>query len=173
MELLAGTGMWQQLMILMILFFAGCNSNTRTELQPVENKEEKKLFVKPASRSMDTLWITGRAAVFFEVDKEQLEQLSSTLPENILETMMHEYFYQMRNARQLLKQEWQDVQIVETSTARWLAFKQTSSTKTMIDLDKNNELCGIYLFNPPGEPIFTDMMNIDTQAGFYFNDHKN
>ena len=129
----------------------------------------KKLFSKPGSGLRDTLKISGLAAVFFLSDTAQLQKVKSLISPNIYESLTHDCFYQMRNAKIVLKKYWKKVKIIETSKARWLVFEYANHKQSLVDLDGNNELCGIYLFNAQDAPLFIDMMNIDTQAEFYFN----
>jgi hypothetical protein len=144
-----------------------CRQQTKTDIPP---EKKGQIFVKPPSGATDTLWINMKSAVFFQADSLQVQRLRLKLDPAYFETMMHEYFYQMRNARLVLQQHWKEVTLVETSKARWLSFENpATANKKIMDLDKNNELCGIYLFNPGKEPLFIDMMNIDTEAGFYYN----
>lgn len=158
--------------ILLLLFFVSCSRQNKSELPVVQKVEIKPAFVKPASHSKDTAWITSKSAVFFQPDSLQLQQLRSTVTAGLLESTMHEYYYQMRNARNALKQQWKEINQQEISNTRWLAFEKSNAEITIIDLDKNNELCGIYLFNRQDDPLFIDMMNIETQAGFYFTTNK-
>lgn len=130
---------------------------------------DKKLFSKPGSGLTDTLKISGQVAVFFLSDTSQLQKVKSLISPDIFESLTHDCFYQMRNAKIVLKKNWKKVKIIETSKARWLVFEYANHTQSLVDLDTNNELCGIYLFNSKSAPLFIDMMNIDTRAEFYFN----
>jgi CRISPR/Cas system-associated protein Cas10 (large subunit of type III CRISPR-Cas system) len=85
------------------------------------------------------------------------------------ETQVHNCFYLMRNARNVMKQYWPKIHIIETSTHRYLQFVKDDKTKTTIDLDSIGDQCGIYLFDGKKEPGLADMMNIDTALGFYFS----
>jgi hypothetical protein len=149
------------------LLLVCCRQQAKTGITPGKKGE---LFVKPPSGATATLRINMKSAVFFQADSLQVQQLRSKLDPGLLETMLHEYFYQLRNARLVLQQHWKEVTMVEATKARWISFEDpTTGNKTIIDLDKNNELYGIYLFNPGKEPLFIDMVNIDTEAGFYYD----
>ena len=48
-------------------------------------------------------------------------------------------------------------------------FKSVNKENHIIDLNNINDMSGIILFKPTDKPILIDMMNIDTELGFYFN----
>lgn len=82
--------------------------------------------------------------------------------------MVHELFYQMRNARNVIKTSYPNVVIIESSNSRFILFKSENEKKYLIDLNNFNDMCGIILFKLTDKPVFIDMMNIDSELGFYF-----
>lgn len=125
---------------------------------------------KPPSSFSDTLRIVNPAAVFFSPDSAQLEKLRKISNRMEFETMTHESFFQMRNARIVLKKNLPPLKIIETSKNRFLLFTKKDGSQTCIDLDKKGEAWGLYLFSPEKEPELIDMMNIDTAIGFYYTE---
>lgn len=123
---------------------------------------------KPPSSSKDTLTINTVSAVFYNPDDIQLERIRSVNKKEVFESLQHEYFYQMRNARIVLKKYWPHISIIETSNARWLAFLKADNSKIYIDLDGKNDMSGIILFDKKKDPLLIDMMNIDTALELYF-----
>ncbi|MEO8172877.1 MAG: hypothetical protein ABI581_07330 [Sediminibacterium sp.] len=123
---------------------------------------------KPVSSYNDTLNIGVVSAVFYNPDTIQLEKIRSVNKEMVYKSLVHECFYQMRNARIVLKKYWPDVPIIETSKARYLRFTGQNKKDTVIDLNKRNDIGGIFLFDRKKDPIQVDMMNIDTELNFYF-----
>jgi hypothetical protein len=57
---------------------------------------------------------------------------------------------------------------VEDSTHRWLLFKSNTGSLKPVDLNRINDICGIFLFDGVKDPIRVDMPNIDTQLWNYF-----
>ncbi len=151
------------------LLFSNCTNTT-----PDKSNDEQKTgkvnqpLSKPGSSYTDTLIITSASAVFFNPDSLQLEKIRSVIGKPVFESMEHDCFYQMRNARTALKSSWPQVRIIETSKARHLVFIKADKSKLHIDLDTKNDMCGILLFNKEKDPVLIDMMNIDTELGFYF-----
>ncbi|MFZ1784138.1 MAG: hypothetical protein WAU23_02965 [Ferruginibacter sp.] len=137
----------------------------KTDGKTVDSAKKK---VKPASLFKDTLLISEKAAVFYHPDSVQLEKFETLSPKNEFETVTHESFFQMRNARIVLKKYWPKVRIVEAKEIRYLLFLKADHSKMLIDLDTNPNMYGLYLFTPGKEPEFVDMMNIETALGFYF-----
>jgi hypothetical protein len=123
---------------------------------------------KPPGSFSDTLIIDFPAVVFYNPDSLQLLKIKEITAKNEYETEVHNCFYLMRNARNVLRQYWPKIQIIETSANRYLVFVKADKTITTIDLDSIGDQCGIYLFDGKKEPELADMMNIDTALGFYF-----
>ena len=84
------------------------------------------------------------------------------------ENDVHDCFYQMRNARKELEKYWPGVRIIDALKIRYLLFEKPGATPSLVDLDQQNAMCGIYIFDPGKEPLFVDMTNIDTELHFYF-----
>ena len=147
---------------------ASCSSN------PVQDKEKKaspsshQVLTKPPSNFQDTMLIDFPAAVFYLPDSLQLEKIKELTDSSIFEAAMHEYFFQMRNARMSIKRDWPRLKIVEAKNIRFLLFKGKDIDSTYIDLNTKNDSHGLFLFQPGKKPHYADMMNIDTELGYYF-----
>ena len=108
------------------------------------------------------------SAVFYNPDSLQWEKIKAITDTMIFESTVHDCFYQMRNARNSLQKNWPEIKMVEVSNARWIRFRLLNGTSEYIDLDTLNDPCGILLFDGHKKPRLVDMMNIDTELGFYF-----
>ena len=124
---------------------------------------------KPPGNFSDTLKITETAAVFYYPDSLQLEKIKSVTDTNVFNSSMHEYFYQMRNARIVLKKWLPDIKIVEARNIRYLLFIHSDNKTDCIDLDSKNDAYGLILFNRQKPPLISDMPNIESEAGLYFS----
>jgi hypothetical protein len=122
---------------------------------------------KPASGFKDSLYIARPSAVFFQPDSTQMEKIKAVNETMIYESLTHDCYYQMQNARLVIERNWPSIQVIVDSNSRWLVFKKLNAN-TIIDLDKINNICGIYLFDGAKEPVRIDMTNIDSELGFYF-----
>jgi hypothetical protein len=129
--------------------------------QPVKYK-------KPAASFNDSILIDTRSAVFFNPDKGQLDRIKKIVSPGIFESNTHDCFYQMRNARMVIKKHWPAVRVIETDRARYLIFIKENKTTTCIDLNSKGDICGLFLFDQMKEPELADMMNIYTALEFYF-----
>jgi hypothetical protein len=74
----------------------------------------------------------------------------------------------MRNAKMVIKKYYPELNIVETSDARYLLFVKSDNTRKIINLDHVNDMWGIFLFDRKNEPELIDMMNIETALYNYF-----
>ncbi|MEP7164859.1 MAG: hypothetical protein ABI741_09195 [Ferruginibacter sp.] len=152
-----------------ILIIFACTDTTQKN---IEQKNDTipviHVLTKPASSFTDTLIINAVSAVFFNPDPQQLEKIRASIKNPVYESMDHDCFFQMRNARIVLKKNWPQVQMIETSRARFLLFIKANKSRTCIDLDLKSDMCGIFLFDRIKEPTLIDMMNVDTALEYYF-----
>jgi hypothetical protein len=126
------------------------------------------VYKKPPSAFNDTLVIKGKAAVFFNPDSVQLNNIKAMTESRVFDSDCHDCFYQMRNARNVIKQYWPELPIIETSAARYLLFIKADKGSACTDLNSLGAMCGIILFDPQKAPELIDMMNIDTALRFYY-----
>lgn len=161
------------ILISAICLLPGCRNKSisKENNHPAEQKLTNPApvqYKKPSSNFNDTLIIKSTSAVFFNVDSLQLDKMKALLKKEEYETEVHNCFYLMRNARQVMKQYWPKLNIIEVSKIRYLLFIKTDNSSVLIDLDSKNDTCGIFLFDVKKDPELVDMMNIDTALGFYF-----
>jgi hypothetical protein len=123
---------------------------------------------KPASGFTDTLTINSPAAVFFAPDSLQWKKLKQMTDTMVYASFEHDCFYQMRNAQKVLKQYYPGIKIIEAANVRYLLFLMTNGSTACTDLDSVSDPCGIFLFTSQKKPHPADMMNIETELGFYF-----
>ncbi|MGH2552319.1 MAG: hypothetical protein ACRDEB_01315 [Chitinophagaceae bacterium] len=139
---------------------AGSVMEKRDSLKPV--------WKKPPSSFSDTLTVHFPSAVFFNSDSLQWKKVKAIMEKNEYETEVHNCFYLMRNARNVIMQYWPTIRIVETTSFRYLLFVKADKSQKIIDLNTMGDICGIYLFDGKKNPELSDMMNIDTALEFYF-----
>jgi hypothetical protein len=156
--------------LLLVIFISSCSNAPKKE-KAIEHKDEnkKQTLNKPTSTSQDTLKITVASAVFYHPDSLQLQKIKEITDERIYEGQMHEFFFQMRNARIVLTKNWKKIKIIEAKNTRYLLFIMKGLKHVIIDLNEKNDPYGLFLFTPDKEPHFADMMNIDTELPFYFS----
>jgi len=149
-----------------IIFIAACKYEKKTKPRPSNTTENHK--TKPPGNFPDTLKITETAAVFYYPDSLQLEKIKAVTDTNIFNSSMHEYFYQMRNARIVLKKSLPEIKIVDARNVRYLLFIYSDNKTDCIDLNSKNDAYGLILFNRQKPPLISDMTNIESEAGLYF-----
>lgn len=125
-------------------------------------------YTKPSSGYTDTLRISSRSVLFFTLDSNQFKKVKEILPNVEYQTEVHNCFFQMRNARNVLHQYWPGLKIIEVARVRFLLFIRSDKKSKCIDLDGKIDNCGIFLFDPKKDPELIDMMNVDTALHFYF-----
>lgn len=131
-------------------------------------KKDKKINSKAASNFQDTLNINEQAAVFYFPDSLQLIEIKKSTDKSTFESLEHEYFYQIRNAKKVIKQNQPGLQILDAKNVRYIKFIRKNKTSSIIDLDTKMDTYGLFLFDGNKDPLQTDMMNVDTELWFYF-----
>ena len=144
-------------------------SDTPRQTNPSPINGNKPVKTKPSSSYSDTVEIDVPSAVFYSADSFQLERIKAVTDSGIFESTMHEFFYQMRNSRVVLKKYYPHIKIQEVKNARFLFFKKTGGGKELIDLNDKNDPFGIFLFDGVQSPRLVDMTNIESELGFYFS----
>ena len=130
-----------------------------------------RLIKKPPSSFSDTVTIDQPSAVFFNPDSLQLGRIKSVNEERVYSTLTHDCYYMMQNARNVIRQQWPRIRIVEVIKARYLLFLKKDKSKMVIDLNAKNNICGLYLFDTKKDPEPVDMPNVNTFLGFYFGNN--
>ncbi|HCS19349.1 MAG TPA: hypothetical protein DIW47_02105 [Bacteroidetes bacterium] len=155
--------------LLLPAFFLNCN---HTGQQPtVQGNEQQvgqpKSFKKLPGIHTDTIRLNLPSAVFFYPDSFQREGYREFIPESF-ESSEHEYLFQINNARNRLKANWKQVEIIDCKEAKYLISADQSDTGKPLNLDELNEPWGLILFEKGKAPAHIDMMNIDTELENYF-----
>jgi hypothetical protein len=146
-------------------------SDSPRQAKQVHNKIDTKCSVKnkPPSSFSDTIKINFPSAVFYNPDSLQLEQIKAITDSVIFDGTMHDCFYQMRNARAVLKQYYPGIKITEVKNVRYLLFEKKGGEREYIDLNTKNDPCGIFLFDSKRNAKQADMTNIESELGLYFS----
>ena len=153
------------------LFTSYYNHSKQTNKQTLTHEHKtlvRKFIPKPPSSFEDTLTIKNPSAIFYKPDSFQLEKIKSVNKPMVFEGLLHDCCFQMRNAHIVLKRYYPTIKIIETTQARYLLFVKEDKSKTCIDLNSNNDICGMYIFNTEKNPQLVDMTNVDTELEFYF-----
>ena len=157
--------------IIAVLMIAGSCTEApqKKDLLKEKNPIPKPAIIKkPGSSSNDTIVINSKSAVFYSPDSLQMKKIREVNEDAIYATITHDCYYQMQNARLVIKKYWPRIKIIESSRARYLMFVKANKSKMYIDLNNKNDICGIFLFDGQKDPVLVDMPNIDTALGFYF-----
>jgi len=158
------------LFLLAILLYVSCSSSPRhNSTNTGKNNHNDTVRRKPPSSFSDTIIIGFPAAVFYNPDSLQLKKIEAVIDTMIFKSIVHDCFYQMRNSRIVLKQYYPAINITEVKNARYLLFKKANGQKECIDLNSQNDPCGIFISDGIKKAQLVDMMNIDSELGFYFS----
>ena len=152
-------------------FIFSCNNNAGSKNEgknsTVSTKTVKKRAAKPPGTYSDTLMINAAAAVFYQPDPVQLAKIKEVTDSAVFDGEMHEYFYEMRNARMVIRKTWLSLSIIESEKNRYLMFIKKDKTNECIDLDMRNDSHGLFIFDGKKSPLPIDMTNLETGISFY------
>lgn len=159
------TSFWFMLTIL----FISCSDNSKRHPQPNSHTVKTLYQNKPAATNSDTLIINSIAAVFYGPDSLQLQKISSIAEPVVFESKMHEYEYLAKTAKSIIIKKFPLIQIIEAKSVRYLLFIELDKKVSCIDLDRNYDPYGLYVFDHRKAPQLVDMSNTETDLGFYFS----
>jgi hypothetical protein len=161
--------------VYLVLFFCSfliislsCNDHARED-DTGKEKTSTPAYKKPISNYQDTLEINARSAVFYHPDSIQLLQIKAGMDSIVFDGTMHEFFYQIRNAKSSMQKTWPEIKIIDAKNCRFLAFQKIEGQIEIIDLDENNDAYGLFIFNRTDSPQLVDMTNIETALSTYFS----
>jgi hypothetical protein len=160
------------LLLLLLNFSSCCNegliNRKANDDKSVGNQKNTIDIQKPGSNFQDTLFVKSFPVVlFYNPDSLQLDSLKMRTAVSVFQSQTHEYFFQMRNARLVLKRDWPFMNQVYTQHARYIEF-ENSKHHFLIDLNTLPDMSGIIIWNGNKKPHAIDMMNIETEMRYYF-----
>lgn len=158
----------------MALHFCHCETPPQQNEENKRNSKQTTTAVpgKPPSSFPDTLTLRSSAAVFYEPDSLQLLQLRAITDSGVFEATQHEYEFQIKTSIAYLKKYKPGLPVIHANQVRFLHFAQGNEKDTFIDLDKNGDAYGLYLFRSGYPPYKVEMTNIDTEVPTYFSDRN-
>ncbi|HRI19669.1 MAG TPA: hypothetical protein PLA68_01890 [Panacibacter sp.] len=158
-----------------LLCIIACNSNNNAAKQVSGKTDTVEFnsvhnFSKPQSNFEDTLTIRKPSAVFFYPDSLQLIKIKEHSDAAAFASSIHEYYYMMQYAHKVIHNTWPSLIIIEAKKYRYLFFIKKDGTGDCIDLNKNNDTYGLFVFDAKKSPLLIDMTNIETQISFYLKE---
>ena len=155
--------------ILITTMCCSCSGSPRQAAEEKSKTRNKNESHKPKSSFSDTVKIIPPAAVFYNPDSLQLEKIKAITDPAVFESTVHDCFYQARNSRIVLKKYYPDLAVTEVKNARYLQLVYADGKNDYFDLDGQDDPCGLIIFDGHQLPRVVDMMNVETELGFYFS----
>lgn len=157
------------LFILIVCCKGKYRENNASKYDSLPTKPAKNIN-KPGASFSDSIYIKEAAAIFYYPDSLQDVRIKAITEPAIYNSSTHEMFYQMRNAKIVIKKTYPKLKVIEVTNSRFLMIQKKDGGKQIIDLDKYNDARGLILCNGIKEPQLADMTNIETELYRYFND---
>lgn len=154
--------------------FSHCKSPSQRKEENTSNFKKADTVVpgKPPSSFPDTLIIRSSAAVLYEPDSVQLLNLRAITDSGVFAATLHEYEYQIKTSIAYFAKYRPELPVIHARQVRFLHFVQQNQKDTIIDLNKNGDAYGLYLFRNGYPPYKVEMTNIDTEVPSYFSDQN-
>lgn len=163
-------GWFYRMSVSFVIIAAGSCSGSPQQATEEQGKTGNKDEVhKPKSSFTDTVKIIPPAAVFYTPDSLQLEKIKAITEPAVFESTVHDCFYQARNSRMVLKKYYRGIRVIDIKNARYLQLVYADGKQEYFDLDGHDDPCGMIIFDGHQLPRVVDMMNIETELGFYFS----
>ena len=157
------------ILVCLLGMVSSCSNNSQTRPAPATSSSRTFYQNKPPATVSDTLKINSAAAVFYSPDSLQLQKIRSIADPGVFESKMHEYEYLIKTAQSSLSKNFPHIEIIEAKNVRYLLFTTRDKKQTCIDLDRNYDPYGLYVFDRQKVPQPVDMANAETGLGFYFS----
>ena len=161
------------LIALIFLFHCSCNNQKipdEVNKSKTDTTKEAQVRIKPPSFYQDTLKIRVPATVFFYPDSTQLEKIKALTKPLAYSAIIHENFYEVRYAHNVIKKSFPGLKIIEAKNCRYLLFIKKDGSAECRDLDKYADKYGLLVFNGKKSPQLIDMVNLDMQIPIYLRD---
>lgn len=156
---------------ILLMLISCSHQSSKTDKKDSDNIQTKPNgLTKPGSAFQDTLTIRKLSAVIYYPDSIQLEKIRMITDTNVYKSSMHEFTYQIHNARLVIEKTWPQIEITESKNYRYLQFIKKDGSIVLIDLDTKNDAYGLFVFNGKKDPVLIDMTNIETDLSFYLNE---
>jgi hypothetical protein len=154
-----------------LIFLAACRSSSSKE-QKVPAPDTSSVINNPASLpgNSDTLFITQNAAVYYRPDSAHIEQWKKKIGEEDFYTVVDDWSFYMSTSHEFLDSMKLDIKDVDDKKV--LKFIKADQSATIIRLDTLQNYWGVYLFSPAKEPLYADIVSMDTEYHKYFPSAK-
>lgn len=139
--------------ILLILISCAKKEKNTIEIKTTVNKTSEPIQVP--SKTTDTLIINNKSAVIFEPTENSINKRKKEIGEEVFYIGADDYLFYLDQSITFL--EKQEINIVQTKNNRILKFISKDKSETIINLNSEEEIWGIYLFDPKWKPKKIDM----------------
>lgn len=139
--------------ILLILISCAKKEKNTIEIKTTVNKTSEPIQV--SSKTTDTLIINNKSAVIFEPTENSINKRKKEIGEEVFYIGADDYLFYLDQSITFL--EKQEINIVQTKNNRILKFISEDKSEIIINLNSEEQIWGIYLFDPKWKPKKIDM----------------
>ena len=114
-----------------------------------QSKNTEKLKIKPNIEN-DTIVIKEKTAIMYEPTDKAIEKWKKEVGEEDFYIGADDYLFYLNESYKYL--ESKHLKILKTKNNKTLEFVSANETKTIIQLNNESEIWGIYFFDPKQKP---------------------
>lgn len=165
------------LITFIVLSQISCNQKTEQSIRETNSKNGiLKKNVELQNREMskniihiknvnDTLVIENRSAIIYEPTEKNIKKRKKEVGEENFYIGADDYLFYLNESNKYLAS--QKIKIAMTKNNKVLKFISTDKSVTIINLELEKEIWGIYLFDPNQKPKRIDMTSIEEEYKEY------
>lgn len=146
--------------ITLLILLAGCNN------QKAKNELTNTRLDRSTNFNTDTLFVTGRVAVFYEPDTLRIQKRKKEVGDQEFNTGAGDYLYYMHLSREFIDSV--KLPILTTKNKKYIKFILNDSSMQLVIIDTLPELWGVYFFEPSKKSKNVDIISIAEEYCNYF-----
>lgn len=149
-----------------------CNENKKKDIEK-SNVVNRKIIISKDKKSKDllsavnsdTLVINYKCAVIYEPTEKSIQRSKKEVNEENFHIGLDDVLFYISESTEYL--ESKKIKIITTECNKILKFNSNDKNMTIINLDLEKEMFGIYLFDPKQKPKKVNIIDISDEFESY------
>lgn len=149
-----------------------CNENKKKDIEK-SNVVNRKIIISKDKKSKDllsavnsdTLVINYKCAVIYEPTEKSIQRSKKDVNEENFDIGLDDVLFYISESTEYL--ESKKIKVITTENNKILKFNSNDKNMTIINLDLEKEMFGIYLFDPKQKPKKVNIIDISDEFESY------
>ncbi|APA00478.1 MULTISPECIES: hypothetical protein [Flavobacterium] len=160
------------LLLLGLFIMISCNENKKKDIEK-SNVVNRKIIISKDKKSKDllsavnsdTLVINYKCAVIYEPTEKSIQRSKKDVNEENFDIGLDDVLFYISESTEYL--ESKKIKVITTENNKILKFNSNDKNMTIINLDLEKEMFGIYLFDPKQKPKKVNIIDISDEFESY------